>query len=240
MDEVVIVAARRTAIGNFNGSLSKIPASELGAAVIRQLLVDANLPPDGVDEVILGQVLTAATGQNPARQAALEAGLPVTCPAMTINKVCGSGLKAIQLGAQAIMCGDASVVIAGGQESMSLAPHALQGSRAGQKMGDWKMTDTMIKDGLWCAFNNYHMGVTAENVAAEFEVTRSQQDEFAAKSQSKAVAAQKVGAGFHSTLSPTNSTNTLISSPVVVYGDSLVVDSLVSSTKTSLRNNPKP
>ncbi|KAK3262706.1 hypothetical protein CYMTET_28450 [Cymbomonas tetramitiformis] len=193
MEEVVIVAARRTAVGNFNGTLSGIPASTLGATVIKQLLADAKLDPEKVDEVILGQVLTTATGQNPARQAALEAGLPFTCPALTINKVCGSGLKALDLGAQAIKCGDAKVVIAGGQESMSLAPHALPKSRVGQKMGDWKLVDTMIQDGLWCAFNKYHMGVTAENVAAEYGVAREAQDEFAAASQAKATAAQQAG-----------------------------------------------
>jgi len=192
-NEVVIVAARRTPIGNFCGSLGSIPAHTLGATVMKQLISDAGLQPNQVDEVIMGQVLTTATGQNPARQAALAAGLPVECPAMTINKVCGSGLKALDLAAQAIKCGDAKVVIAGGQESMSLSPHALPRSRTGQKMGDWSAVDTMIKDGLWCAFNQYHMGVTAENVAKKYEVARDDQDNFAAESQARAVAAQAAG-----------------------------------------------
>eukprot|EP00929_Paragymnodinium_shiwhaense_P097705 TRINITY_DN5932_c0_g1_i1.p1 TRINITY_DN5932_c0_g1~~TRINITY_DN5932_c0_g1_i1.p1 ORF type:complete len:407 (+),score=137.65 TRINITY_DN5932_c0_g1_i1:84-1304(+) len=193
-EDVAIVAARRTAVGSFNGSLAGIPAHVLGAEVMKALLADAkNLAPAEVDEVIVGQVLTAASGQNPARQAAIAAGLPATVPAMTINKVCGSGLKALHLAAQAIACGDAKVVIAGGQESMSQAPHSLPRSRNGHKMGDWPMKDTMIQDGLWCAFNNYHMGVTAENVAKEYSVERAAQDSFALESQQKAAAAQKAG-----------------------------------------------
>jgi acetyl-CoA C-acetyltransferase len=192
-DDVVIVGARRTAVGKFEGSLAGVPAHTLGAEVIKALLADAKVPADSVDEVIIGQVLTAGSGQNPARQAAIHAGLPHTCPAMTINKVCGSGLKALHLAAQAIACGDASVVIAGGQESMSMSPHVLPKSRGGQRMGDWSLSDTMITDGLWCAFNNYHMGITAENVAAEYGVDRARQDAFALSSQQKAAAAQKAG-----------------------------------------------
>jgi len=188
---VAIVAARRTAVGNFNGSLQHIPAHQLGAEVIKALLAGARVPASAVDEIIIGQVLTAGQGQNPARQAAIMAGLPHTCPATTINKVCGSGLKALHLAAQAIACGDAQVVIAGGQENMSMSPHVLPKSRGGQKMGDWKLADSMIQDGLWCAFNNYHMGITAENVAQEFGIDRSAQDAFAVASQHKAAAAQK-------------------------------------------------
>lgn len=192
-ENVVIVAAARTAVGNFNGSLAGISAADLGATVIRDLLKRANLQPDQVDEVILGQVLTAGVGQNPARQAVIKAGLPDTTPAMTINKVCGSGLKAVHLAAQAIKCGDAEVIIAGGQENMSSAPHALPNSRNGQRMGDWQMTDTMIKDGLWCAFNDYHMGITAENVADRYSISRDEQDAFALRSQNLAEKAQAEG-----------------------------------------------
>ncbi|MFN2348861.1 MAG: acetyl-CoA C-acetyltransferase [Thioalkalivibrio sp.] len=192
-DSTVIVEAARTPIGSFNGALAGVPASELGARVIRALLQRSGLPPDQVGEVILGQVLQAGVGQNPARQAALAAGLPVTVPAMTINKVCGSGLKAVQLAWQAVRCGDAEVVIAGGQENMSLAPHVLPGSRTGKKMGGWELVDTMITDGLWCAFNNYHMGNTAENVAVEYKISRQDQDAFAAQSQQRAEQAQKAG-----------------------------------------------
>ncbi len=193
MEDVVIVAAGRSAVGSFGGALSQVPATELGAQVLRGVLQRAGLDPQQVDEVILGQVLTAAVGQNPARQASLKAGLPTSCPAMTINKVCGSGLKATHLAAQAIKLGDASVILAGGQESMSLAPHALPKSRTGQRMGDWKLEDTMIKDGLWDAFNDYHMGVTAENLAEQHEITREQQDAFAARSQQLAEKAIKEG-----------------------------------------------
>merc|ERR1719277_276631 len=189
--QVAIVAARRTGVGNFNGSLQAVPAHVMGAEVIKALLAETKLSPEKVDEVIIGQVLTAGAGQNPARQAALHAGLPNTCPATTINKVCGSGLKTLHLAAQAIACGDAEVVIAGGQESMSMSPHVLPKSRGGQKMGDWKMTDSMIQDGLWCAFNGYHMGVTAENVAQEYGCDRAAQDAFALASQQKAAAAQQ-------------------------------------------------
>lgn len=190
-DNIVIVAAGRTAIGSFTGSLSGIPASELGAKVIAGLLERTKLAPEQIDEVILGQVLTAGCGQNPARQATLGAGLPQEVPAMTINKVCGSGLKAVHLAMQAVACGDADIVIAGGQENMSLAPHVVPGSRKGQTMGDWKLKDSMIVDGLWDAFNQYHMGVTAENIASKFEFSREAQDQFAAASQQKAEAAQK-------------------------------------------------
>ena len=192
-ESVVIVAAVRTAVGSFNGSLAGISAADLGAIVIRDLLKKTNLAPEAIDEVILGQVLTASTGQNPARQAVIKAGLPQTTPALTINKVCGSGLKAVHLAAQAIKCGDADVIIAGGQENMSQAPHALPNSRNGQRMGDWQMTDTMIKDGLWCAFNDYHMGITAENVADRYEISRDEQDTFALRSQNLAEEAQAAG-----------------------------------------------
>jgi len=194
VENVVIVAAGRTPVGSFNGSLTDIPASTLGAIVIKGLLERAGLKPEQIDEVILGQVLTTGVGQNPARQTVIEAGLSTDTPAMTINKVCGSGLKAMHLAAQAIRCGDADIVIAGGQENMSASPHALAGSRKGQRMGDWQMVDTMIKDGLWDAFNNYHMGVTAENIAKQFEISRDEQDAFAATSQQKTEAAQNAGA----------------------------------------------
>ena len=192
-ESVVIVAATRTAIGSFNGSLAGISATDLGAIVIRELLKKTNLAPEAINEVILGQVLTASMGQNPARQTVIKAGLPHTTPALTINKVCGSGLKAVHLAAQAIKCGDANVIIAGGQENMSQAPHALPNSRNGQRMGDWQMTDTMIKDGLWCAFNDYHMGITAENVADHYGISRGEQDTFALRSQNFAEEAQATG-----------------------------------------------
>ncbi len=193
MEEVVIVGAVRTAIGKFSGALAKVPASDLGAIVIRQLLEKSGVKADQISEVILGQVLTAGVGQNAARQAAIKAGLPHMVPAMTINKVCGSGLKAAMLGAQAILNGDSDFVIAGGQESMSMSNHVIPGSRDGFRMGDAKMVDTMIVDGLWDVYNQYHMGVTAENVAEEYAVTRAEQDEFAAKSQQKAEAAIEAG-----------------------------------------------
>jgi acetyl-CoA C-acetyltransferase len=192
-DNVVIVSAARTAIANFGGSLSKIPAHTLGATVIKEVLERAGVKPEQVDEVIFGHVLTAGTGQNPARQAAIAAGLPEAVPSMTINKVCGSGLKTVHLAAQAIKCGDADIVVAGGQENMSLSPHVLPKSRDGQKMGDWKMQDSMIVDGLWDAFNNIHMGITAENIAREHDISREAQDEFAASSQQKAEAAINAG-----------------------------------------------
>ncbi len=191
--EIVIVSATRTALGTFGGSLSSIPAPKLGAEVISALLKDTGIQGDQVDEVILGQVLTAGSGQNPARQSALEAGLPETTPAMTINKVCGSGLKAVQLAFQAVACGDAEIVIAGGQENMSLSSHVLPNSRDGKKMGPWGLVDSMVVDGLWCAFNNYHMGTTAENIAEKYNYSRDAQDQFAAKSQQKTEAAQKSG-----------------------------------------------
>jgi acetyl-CoA C-acetyltransferase len=193
MTHAVIVAAARTAIGKFGGTLAKTPAPELGATVIGELLKRARLEPGQIDEVILGQVLTAGSGQNPARQAAIKAGLPVAVPAMTINKVCGSGLKAVMLAAQAIANGDAEIVIAGGQENMSLAPHVLPGSRDGFRMGDVKLIDSMIVDGLWDVYNKYHMGITAENVAKQYGVDRAQQDAFALESQRKAAAAQDAG-----------------------------------------------
>jgi acetyl-CoA C-acetyltransferase len=193
MEDVVIVAAGRSAIGSFGGALAQVPASELGAQIIRGVLERAGVDGEQVDEVIFGQVLTAAAGQNPARQASIQAGLPYSCPAMTINKVCGSGLKATHLASQAIRLGDAQLIVAGGQESMSLAPHALPKSRTGQRMGDWKLEDTMIKDGLWDAFNQYHMGVTAENLAEKYGISRERQDEFSARSQQLAVEAIKSG-----------------------------------------------
>ncbi|MGH8527707.1 MAG: acetyl-CoA C-acetyltransferase, partial [Gammaproteobacteria bacterium] len=192
-EKVVIVAAGRTAIGNFGGSLASIPAHSLGAKVIAALLKKTGVKPEHVDEVILGQVLAAGCGQNPARQAAIEAGIPPTVPAMTINKVCGSGLKSVHLAAQAIKCGDAELVVAGGQESMSLAPHVLPKSRLGMKMGDWALSDSMIVDGLWDAFNNYHMGLTAENIVKQYKIAREEQDQFAATTQQKTEAAQKAG-----------------------------------------------
>lgn len=192
-DDIVIVAAGRTALGNFGGTLSSLPAAQLGATVIKGLLERSGLKPEQVDEVILGQVLAAGNGQNPARQTSLAAGLPHSSTAMTINKVCGSGLKAVHLAYQAVACGDADIVIAGGQENMSSSAHVLPNSRNGQKMGDWKVVDTMIKDGLWCAFNDYHMGITAENIASQYNFSREAQDEFAASSQQKTEAAQKAG-----------------------------------------------
>ena len=192
-EKIVIVDAGRTAVGTFGGSLSSLPAPEMGATVIKALLERTGIKPEQVDEVILGQVLTAGSGQNPARQTTLKAGLPVEVPALTINKVCGSGLKAVHLAMQAVACGDAEIVIAGGQESMTRSGHVLPGSRDGVRMGDWKMQDTMIVDGLQCAFNGYHMGVTAENIAKKYGFSRQAQDEFAAASQQKAEAAQKAG-----------------------------------------------
>ncbi|MEB2624357.1 acetyl-CoA C-acetyltransferase [Pseudomonas sp. YuFO8] len=193
MQEVVIVAATRTAIGSFQGSLANVSAVDLGAAVIRQLLAQTGLDPAQVDEVIMGQVLTAGAGQNPARQASIKAGLPFAVPAMTLNKVCGSGLKALHLGAQAIRCGDAEVIIAGGQENMSLSNYVMPGARTGLRMGNAQIVDTMISDGLWDAFNDYHMGITAENLVEKYNLTREQQDAFAAASQQKAVSAIEAG-----------------------------------------------
>ncbi len=193
MDEIVIVAAGRTAVGKFGGSLAKVAAADLGAHVIRQLLAKIGIGPDQVSEVILGQVLTAGVGQNPARQASIRAGLDPRVPALTINKVCGSGLKATHLAAQAIKAGDAEIVVAGGQENMSASAHVLPNSRDGFRMGDVKLVDTMIADGLWDAFNHYHMGTTAENVAKQYGISRQEQDAFAALSQQKAEAAQKAG-----------------------------------------------
>jgi len=193
MEDVVIVAAARTAVGKFGGTLAKVAAPDLGATVIKALLERAGISGDMVDEVILGQVLTAGGGQNPARQAVIKSGLPEGVPAFVVGKVCGSGLKATHLAAQAIHCGDADIVIAGGQENMSASPHVVMGSRDGQRMGDWRMVDTMINDGLWDAYNHYHMGTTAENVAKNYGILREEQDAFAAASQQKAEAAQKAG-----------------------------------------------
>lgn len=193
MQEVVIVAATRTPVGSFQGALANIPAVELGATVIRRLLQQSGIDAADVDEVILGQVLTAGAGQNPARQAAIKAGLPHAVPAMTLNKVCGSGLKAVHLAAQAIRCGDADVVIAGGMENMSQAPYVMPAARTGLRMGHGKLVDSMIQDGLWDAFNDYHMGITAENLVAKYGISREDQDAFAAASQQKAVAAIEGG-----------------------------------------------
>lgn len=193
MEEIVIVAAARTAVGKFGGTLGATPATELGAVVIKSLLQRSGVDPQAVGEVILGQVLTAGCGQNPARQSTLKAGLPQETPALTINAVCGSGLKAVMLAAQAVAWGDSEIVIAGGQESMSLAPHVLLGSRQGQRMGDWKLIDSMVNDGLWDVYNQYHMGVTAENVAKAYDISRGQQDALALASQQKAAAAQDAG-----------------------------------------------
>ncbi|MBZ8138898.1 acetyl-CoA C-acyltransferase [Rubrivivax gelatinosus] len=191
--DIVIVAAARTAVGKFGGALAKTPAAELGAAVIRALLQRSGLEGGQVSEVILGQVLQSGCGQNPARQAVIKAGLPNVVPAFAINKVCGSGLKAVMLGVQALRDGDAEVVIAGGQENMSLSPHVLNGSRDGQRMGDWKLVDSMVVDGLWDVYNQYHMGITAENVARHYGITREAQDALALASQHKAAAAQDAG-----------------------------------------------
>ncbi|MDF2643240.1 MAG: phbA [Pseudomonas sp.] len=193
MQDVVIVAATRTAVGSFQGALANVPAVDLGAAVIRQLLEQTGVDGAKVDEVIMGQVLTAGAGQNPARQAAIKAGLPYAVPAMTLNKVCGSGLKALHLATQAIRCGDAEIIIAGGQESMSLANYVMPGARTGLRMGHATMVDTLISDGLWDAFNDYHMGITAENLAQKYEISREAQDAFAALSQQKAAAAIESG-----------------------------------------------
>ncbi len=193
MHEVVIVAATRTAVGSFQGSLASIPAPQLGAIVLRSLLEQTGVSPEQVDEVILGQVLTAGSGQNPARQTAVHAGLPFATPAFTLNKVCGSGLKALHLGAQAIRCGDAEVIIAGGQENMSLSPYVMPGARTGLRMGHSKVVDSMIEDGLWDAFNDIHMGITAENLAEKYQLSREQQDAFAAVSQQKATEAIAAG-----------------------------------------------
>ena len=193
MKPVVIVAAKRTAIGKFGGSLAKVSAPDLGATVIQALMAQTGVLPESIDEVILGQVLTAGAGQNPARQAVIKAGLPNTVSAMTINKVCGSGLKAVMLAAQAIACGDADIIIAGGQENMSASAHVLPNSRDGFRMGNAALVDTMINDGLWDAFNNYHMGITAENVAKKYGISREAQDAFALASQQKAIVAQDAG-----------------------------------------------
>ncbi len=193
MSNIVIVAAQRTTVGKFGGSLAKISAPDLGAHVIKGLLEKTGVAGDAISEVILGQVLTAGSGQNAARQSVVKAGLPLSVPAMTINKVCGSGLKAVMLASQAIRCGDADIIIAGGQENMSAAPHVLMGSRDGQRMGDWKMTDSMIVDGLWDVYNQYHMGITAENVAKAHSIGREAQDAFALASQQKASAAIEAG-----------------------------------------------
>jgi acetyl-CoA C-acetyltransferase len=193
MEDIVIVSAARTAVGKFGGSLAGISATELGAIVIKEVLARAKLTPDQIGEAIMGQVLAAGAGQNPARQAWLKGGGAKETPALTINAVCGSGLKAVMLAAQAINAGDSEIVIAGGQENMSMAPHVLPNSRNGQRMGDWKLVDTMIVDGLWDVYNQYHMGITAENVAKKYNIDRASQDELALASQTKAAAAQDAG-----------------------------------------------
>jgi acetyl-CoA C-acetyltransferase len=192
-EDIVIVAAARTAVGKFGGTLAKTPAPELGAAVIQELIKRSKLSGEQINEVILGQVLTAAAGQNPARQSVIKSGLSQAVPALTINAVCGSGLKAVMLAAQAVRDGDSEIVIAGGQENMSLSPHALPSSRDGTRMGDWKLVDTMIVDGLFDVYNKYHMGITAENVAKKYDITREKQDALALASQQKAAAAQEAG-----------------------------------------------
>jgi len=193
MEDIVIVSAARTAVGKFGGSLAKTPAPELGAAVIKELLVRTGLGVDQIGEVIMGQVLTAGSGQNPARQSLMKSGIAQETPALTVNCVCGSGLKSVMLAAQAVSYGDSEIVIAGGQENMSAAPHVLLGSRDGQRMGDWKMIDSMIVDGLWDVYNQYHMGITAENVSKKYGITREMQDALALASQQKAAAAQDAG-----------------------------------------------
>ena len=193
MEDIVIVSAGRTAVGKFGGALAKIPATELGAAVIKAVLERSGLSADQIGEVIMGQVLAAGVGQNPARQAVVKAGFPHGIPGLTINAVCGSGLKSVMLAAQAVATGDSEIVIAGGQENMSASPHVLNGSRDGQRMGDWKMVDTMIVDGLWDVYNQYHMGITAENVAKKYGIDRAMQDALALASQTKAAAAQDAG-----------------------------------------------
>ena len=193
MEDIVIVAAGRTAVGKFGGALGKTPATELGAAVVKAVLARSGLSAELIGEVIMGQVLTAGVGQNPARQTVLKAGFPQSIPGLTINAVCGSGLKAVMLAAQSVATGDSEIVIAGGQESMSLSPHVLNGSREGQRMGDWKMVDSMIVDGLWDVYNQYHMGITAENVAKKYGISREAQDALALASQTKAAAAQDAG-----------------------------------------------
>lgn len=193
MEDIVIVAAARTAVGKFGGGLARTPATELGAIVIKELLARSKVEASRIGEVIMGQVLAAGAGQNPARQALMKSGLPKEIPALTINAVCGSGLKAVMLAAQAVATGDSEIVIAGGQENMSAAPHVLPGSRDGQRMGEWKLIDTMIVDGLWDVYNQYHMGITAENVAKQYGITREMQDALALASQQKAAAAQDAG-----------------------------------------------
>ena len=193
MEDIVIVSAARTAVGKFGGALAKTPATELGAAIIAEVLKRSGLGAEQVGEVIMGQVLSAGAGQNPARQAVIKSGLHQGTPGLTINAVCGSGLKAVMLAAQAVACGDSEIVIAGGQENMSASPHVLLGSRDGQRMGDWKMVDSMIVDGLWDVYNQYHMGITAENVARKYGISRLAQDALALASQQKAAAAQDAG-----------------------------------------------
>jgi acetyl-CoA C-acetyltransferase len=193
MQDIVIVSAARTAVGKFGGSLAKVSATELGAIAIKEAIARAKLSPDQIGEIIMGQVLTAGSGQNPARQAMMKAGVAKETPALTINAVCGSGLKAVMLAAQAVAWGDSEIVVAGGQENMSASPHVVMGSRDGQRMGDWKMIDSMIVDGLWDVYNQYHMGITAENVAKLHGITRDMQDALALGSQSKAAAAQAAG-----------------------------------------------
>lgn len=231
--EVVIVAAGRTPIGNFNGAFASLTADQLGSAVIRDLLEKTKIPAEDIDEVIFGQVLNAGAGQNPVRVAAINAGLPHTTPAMGISKVCGSGLKATHLAAQAILLGDADIVIAGGQESMSQAPHALPNSRNGAKMGNWSLVDTMITDGLTDAFAGYHMGITAENIAKKFNISREAQDAFAAESQQKAEAAQKANR-FQDEIIPVNVPQRR-SDPIVVTQDEFPKHGTTAESLAKLR-----
>ncbi len=236
MTDVVIASAARTPVGSFNGAFANTPAHELGRVALEAAMSRASVAPEDVSEVILGQVLTAASGQNPARQASMAAGVPQERTAMTINQVCGSGLRAVALGSQAIKAGDSDIVVAGGQESMSLAPHAAH-LRAGKKMGDMEFVDTMIKDGLWDAFNGYHMGMTAENVAERWQITRDQQDEFAVASQNKAEAAKKAGK-FKDEIAPVTVKSR--KAEVVVDADEYIRDGVTIDSIVKLRPAFKP
>src|SRR5690242_11792877 len=231
MSDVVIVAAARTPVGSFNGAFATLPAHKLGEVAVKAALTRAKVTGEEVSEVILGQVLTAAQGQNPARQASIAAGIPIATPAWGINMVCGSGLRTVALGAQAIAQGDSRIVVAGGQESMSLSTHAAY-LRAGQKMGDFQFIDTMIRDGLWDAFNGYHMGTTAENVAKEWQITREEQDRFAVASQNKAEAAKKAGR-FKDEIAPV--TVKTRKGDVVVDGDEYIREGATYEAVASLR-----
>jgi len=233
MRDIVIVAAKRTAVGSFGGGLSALRADQLGTAVIKALMAETGIAGDQVSEVVMGQVLTAGCGQNPARQASINAGLPATVPAMTINKVCGSGLKAVHMAVQSIRNGDAEIVIAGGQESMSQAPHVLPNSRNGQRMGNWALVDTMVNDGLWDAFNDYHMGITTENIVEKYGISREEQDQFAAASQQKAIAAQKAGC-FDSEIVPVSIPQRK-GDPVIVAKDEGPRDGITAEGLSKLR-----